>query len=151
MHLLWRLVAGHGNMCAAAVQVACGGDVVDFCNTWTSVRAGLVLWGGYCILLSHLLMLQLLYQRGNTLALLLGLQRFEENLDGGGPDAVGASKRELRVSRDGFAVKTVGKGGVAWSVGKPTAADRLMSGKVRWPEPNVARNTFSENTLPTWI
>lgn len=63
--------------------MACGRDVVDFCNTWAGVRAGFMLWGGYCILLSHLIMLQLLYQRGHTLGLLLGLERLDERLNGG--------------------------------------------------------------------
>lgn len=65
------------------VQVACGEDVVSFCNTWVDVRASFLLWGCLCILLSHLLMLQLLHQRGHTLGLLMGLQRFEEKLNGG--------------------------------------------------------------------
>lgn len=72
------------NVSGAVVQVACGNDVVEFCNTWAGLRAGFILWGGYCILLSHLVMLQLLYQRGHTLGLLLGLQRLEERLDGDG-------------------------------------------------------------------
>jgi hypothetical protein len=57
------------------VQVSCGGDVVSFCNNWEGLRVALVLWGAYCFLLSHLLMLLLTFQRGAVVYALLQLSR----------------------------------------------------------------------------
>ena len=66
------------------MQVECGTQVVQFCNAWVKVKASYVLWGCLCILLSHLIMLQLLYRRNHSLRLLLALERFSEQLSGKG-------------------------------------------------------------------